>query len=54
VVASLRAPPCDPSKYAVVKELQTDFVNKENSNNEEKFADKSWVTKAPYNVRDAA
>jgi hypothetical protein len=29
----------DPSKYAVVKE-QKDFVNKKNSRNEEKFADK--------------
>jgi hypothetical protein len=37
-----------------VKELQTDFVNKKNSNNEENFADKSWVTKTPYGVRDAA
>jgi hypothetical protein len=54
VVASLRASPRDVSKYAVVKELRKDFVNKKNSNNEEKFADKPWVTKAPYHVRDAA
>jgi hypothetical protein len=54
VVASLRASPRDISKYAVVKELQTDFVNKKNSNNEEKFADKPWATKTPYDIRDAA
>jgi hypothetical protein len=45
VVASLRASPRDISKYAVVKELRNDFVNKKNSNHEEKFADKPWVTK---------
>jgi hypothetical protein len=54
VVASLRASPRDISKYAVVKELRNDFVNKKNSNNEENFADKPWVTKIPYDVRDAA
>jgi hypothetical protein len=53
VVASLRASPRDITKYAVVKELRNDFVNKKNSNNEEKFADKPWVTKAPYDIRDA-
>jgi hypothetical protein len=53
MVASLRASPRDISKYAVVKELQTDFVNKKNSINEEKFADKPWVTKTLYDVRDA-
>jgi putative transposase len=37
-----------------VKELRKDFVNKKNSNNEEKFADKPWVTKTPYDIRDAA
>jgi hypothetical protein len=37
-----------------VKELRNDFVNKKNSNHEEKFADKPWVTKAPYDIRDAA
>jgi hypothetical protein len=37
-----------------VKELRTDFVNKKNSNNEEKFADKPWMTKTPYDVRDVA
>jgi hypothetical protein len=37
-----------------VKELQNDFVNKKNSNHEEKFADKPWVTKTPYDIRDAA
>jgi hypothetical protein len=31
-----------------------DFVNKKNSNNEENFADKPWVTKTPYDVREAA
>jgi hypothetical protein len=40
VVASLRASLRDPSKYAVVKELRNDFVNKKNSNNKENFADK--------------
>jgi hypothetical protein len=54
VVASLRASPRDISKYAVVKELRNDFVNKKNSNNEEKFADKPWVTKTPYHIKDAA
>jgi hypothetical protein len=54
VVASLRASPHDPSKYAVVKKLRNDFVNKKNSNNEENFADKPWVTKTPYDIRDAA
>jgi glycerol kinase len=53
VVASLCASPHDPSKYAVVKERK-DFVNKKNSNNEEKFTDKSWVTKNPDDIRDAA
>jgi hypothetical protein len=37
VVASLRASPRDISKYAVVKELRKDFVNKKNSNHEEKL-----------------
>jgi putative transposase len=54
VVASLRASPRDVSKYAVVKELRKDFVNNKNSNHEENFADKPWVTKTPYQVRDAA
>jgi hypothetical protein len=54
VVASLRASLRDDSKYAVVKELRNDFVNKKNSNNEENFADKLWVTKTPYDIRDAA
>jgi hypothetical protein len=39
VVASLRASHRDVSKYAVVKELRNDFVNKKNSNYEENFAD---------------
>jgi transposase len=54
VVSSLRASPRDVSQYAVVKELRKDFVNKKNSNNEENFADKPWVTKTPYDIRDAA
>jgi hypothetical protein len=54
VVASLRASPRDVSQYAAVKELRKDFVNKKNSNNEENFADKPWVTKTPYDIRDAA
>jgi putative transposase len=54
VVASLRASPRDVSKYAVVKELRNDFINKKNSNHEENFADKPWVTKTPCDVRDAA
>jgi hypothetical protein len=54
VVASLCASPRDINKYAVVKELQKDFVNKKNSNNEENFADKPWVTKTSYDIRDAA
>jgi hypothetical protein len=54
VIASLRASPRDISKYAVVKELRNDFVNKKNFNNEENFADKPWVTKIPYGIRDAA
>jgi hypothetical protein len=54
VIASLRASYRDPSKYAVVKELRNDFVNKKIFNNEEKFADKPWVIKTPYDVRDAA
>jgi putative transposase len=54
VVASLRASPRDVSKYAVVKELRKDFVNKKNSNHEENFADKPWVTKTPYHIRDEA
>jgi putative transposase len=37
-----------------VKELRNDFVNKKNSNNEEKFADKPWVTKTPYDIRNVA
>jgi putative transposase len=53
VVASLRASSRDVSKYAV-KVLRTDFVNKKNFNNEGKFADKPWVTKTPYDTRDAA
>jgi hypothetical protein len=36
-----------------VKELRKDFVNKKNSNNKENFADKPWVTKIPYDIRDA-
>jgi hypothetical protein len=54
VVALLRASPGDVSKYSVVKELRNDFVNKKNSNHEENFANKSWVTKTPYDIRDAA
>jgi hypothetical protein len=54
VVSSLCASPRDPSKYVVVKELRKDFVNKKNSNNEENFADEPWVTKTPYDIRDAA
>jgi putative transposase len=54
VVALRHASPRDISKYDVVKELRTDFVNKKNSNNEEIFADKPWVTKTPYGVKDAA
>jgi putative transposase len=54
VVASLRASPRDVSQYAVVKELRKDFVNNKNSNKEENFADKPWVTKTPYQIRDAA
>jgi hypothetical protein len=54
VVASLHASPQDVSQYAVVKELRKDFVNNKNSNHEENFADKPWVTKTPYYVRDAA
>jgi hypothetical protein len=54
VIASLRASPRDVSKYSVVKELRNDFVNKKNSNNEENFADKPWVTKTPYEIRVAA
>jgi hypothetical protein len=54
VVASLRASSRDISKYAVVKELRKDFVNKKNSTNEKEFADKPWVTKTPYDIRDAA
>jgi hypothetical protein len=53
VVASIRALLRDPSKYAVVKELRTDFANKKISNNEENFADKP-VIKPSYDVRDAA
>jgi putative transposase len=34
------------------KELRKDFVNKKNSNHEEKFADKPWVTKTPYDIRN--
>jgi hypothetical protein len=37
-----------------VKELQKDLVNKKNSNNEKNFADKSWVTQTPYDVKNAA
>jgi hypothetical protein len=37
-----------------VKELRNDFVNKINSNHEENFANKPWVTKTPYDIRDAA
>jgi hypothetical protein len=37
-----------------VKELRNDFVNKKNSNNEENFANKPWVTKTPYDIRDTA
>jgi hypothetical protein len=54
VVASLRASPRDISKYAIVKELRNDFVNNKNCNHEENFADKPWITKAPYDFRDAA
>jgi regulator of replication initiation timing len=54
VVALLRASPWDLSKYAVVKELRNDFVNKKNSNHEEKFTDKPWVTKTFLDIRDAA
>jgi 2-oxo-4-hydroxy-4-carboxy--5-ureidoimidazoline (OHCU) decarboxylase len=54
VVASLRASSRDLNKYAVVKELRKDFVNKKNSNNEENFEDKPWVTKTSYDVRDTA
>jgi transposase len=54
VVALLRASPRDVNKYAVVKELRKDFVNNKNSNHEENFADKPWVTKTPYHIRDAA
>jgi putative transposase len=54
VVASLRASPRDVSQYAVVKELRNDFVNNKNSNKEENFADKPWVTKTPYHIRDSA
>jgi hypothetical protein len=54
VVASLRASPRDISKYVVVKELRKNFVNKKNFNHEENFADKPWVTKTPYDIRDAA
>jgi hypothetical protein len=54
VVASLSASSWDISKYAVVKKLRNDFVNKKNSNNEKNSADKPWVTKTPYDIRDAA
>jgi hypothetical protein len=54
VVALLRASPRDISKYAVVKNLRNDFVNKKNFNNEKKFSNKPWVTKTPYDIRDAA
>jgi hypothetical protein len=54
MVASLRASPRDVSKYAVVKELRKNFVNNKNSNHEENFADKPWVTKTPYHIRNAA
>jgi hypothetical protein len=37
-----------------VKELQTDVINKKNSNNKEKFADKPWATKTPSDVRETA
>jgi hypothetical protein len=37
-----------------MKKLQKDFANKNSSNHEEKFADKPWVTKTPYDIRDAA
>jgi hypothetical protein len=37
-----------------VKELRNDFANEKNSNNEKNFAEKSWVTKTPTDVRDAA
>jgi hypothetical protein len=37
-----------------VKELRKDFVNKKNSNHEEIFTDKPWVTKTLYHIRDAA
>jgi hypothetical protein len=37
-----------------VKELRNDFVNNKNSNHEENFADKPWVTKTPYDIRNAA
>jgi hypothetical protein len=39
VVASLRASPWNLSKYAFVKELRKDFVNKKNSSNK-KISDK--------------
>jgi hypothetical protein len=54
VVALLRASPRDFGQYAVVKELRNDFANKKNSNHEENFADKPWVTKTPDDIRDAA
>jgi hypothetical protein len=54
VEASLCTSPRDISQYAIVKEFRIDFVNKKISNNEENFADKSWVTKSPYDIRDAA
>jgi hypothetical protein len=54
VVASLRASSRDVNKYSVVKELRKDFVNKKNSNHEENFADKPWVTKTSYDIRNAA
>jgi putative transposase len=53
VIASLRASSLDISKYAVVKELRNDFVNKKNFNNKENFSDKPWVPKTPYDVRYA-
>jgi hypothetical protein len=31
-----------------------DFVNNKNSSHKENFADKPWVTKTPYDVRNAA
>jgi hypothetical protein len=37
-----------------VKKLRKDFLNNKNSNQEENFADKPWVTKTPYDVRNAA